>query len=93
MTIAGTISRSAEGFVTVSQLGHGVTTSRITPSALTVPSGLVLASRTSGETAREDARLGMMDMTPTKEHREPCFQDMVRGEQRFQASNTTDRSP
>ena len=42
-TMASTMSRSAEGFVTVSELVHGVTTSRITPSTLTVPSGLALA--------------------------------------------------
>ena len=42
-TIAGTMSRGAEGFVTVSELAHGITRSRITPSALTVPSGVALA--------------------------------------------------
>ena len=42
-TMAGTLSRGTEGFVTLSELGHGVTTSRITPPALTVPSGLALA--------------------------------------------------
>ena len=36
------MSRGAEGFVTVSELVHGVTTSRIT-SAPTMPSGLALA--------------------------------------------------
>ena len=42
-TMAGTMSRSAEGFVTLSKLGYGVTTSRITLSTLTVPSDLTLA--------------------------------------------------
>ena len=42
-TMAGTMSRGAEGFVTVSEFAHGLTTSRITPSALTMPSGLALA--------------------------------------------------
>ena len=42
-TMAGTMSRGAEGYVTVSELAHGVTTSRITSSALTMPSGLGLA--------------------------------------------------
>ena len=42
-TMAGTLSRGTEGFVTLSELGHGVTTSRITPPALTVPSGLAWA--------------------------------------------------
>ena len=42
-TMAGTMSRSAEGFVTVSELAQGVTTSRITPSTLAVPPGLALA--------------------------------------------------
>ena len=41
--MVGTMSRSTEGFVTLSELGHGVTTSRITPSTLTVPSDLALA--------------------------------------------------
>ena len=41
--MAGTISRDAEGYVTVSELAHGVTTSRITPSALAMPAGLALA--------------------------------------------------
>ena len=39
-TMAGTLSRGTEGFVTLSERGHGVTASRITPSALTVSSGL-----------------------------------------------------
>ena len=42
-TMVGTMSRGAEGYVTVSELAHGVTTSRITSSALTMPSGLGLA--------------------------------------------------
>ena len=42
-TMAGTMSRGAEGYVTVSDLAHGVTTSRITPSALAMPAGLALA--------------------------------------------------
>ena len=42
-TMAGTMSRGAGGYVTVSELVHGVTTSRITPSALTTPSDLALA--------------------------------------------------
>ena len=41
--MVGTMSRSMEGFVTLSELGDGVTTSRITPSTLMVPSGLALA--------------------------------------------------
>ena len=42
-TMAGTTSRGAERMVTVSELAHGVTTSRITPSGLTMPSDLALA--------------------------------------------------
>ena len=43
-TMAGTLlSRGAEGYVMVTEMAHGVTTSRITPSALTMPSGLALA--------------------------------------------------
>ena len=41
-TMVGTLSRGMEGFVTLSELGHGVTTSIITPSTLTVPLGLAL---------------------------------------------------
>ena len=41
--MAGTLSRGSEGFVTLSELGHGATTSRITPSTLTVSSSLALA--------------------------------------------------
>ena len=42
-TMASTGNRGTEGYVTVSELAHGVTTSRITPSALTMPPGLALA--------------------------------------------------
>ena len=41
-TMAGAMSRGPERYVTVSELSHGVTSSRITPSAFTVPSGLAL---------------------------------------------------
>ena len=42
-TTTGTMSRSAEGFVTISELVQGVTTSRITSSTLAVPPGFALA--------------------------------------------------
>ena len=107
-TMVGTMSRSAEGFMTVSELGHGVTTSRITPSAVTKPAGLALAYvyanfsytgprdsfhipdpmfppmrllRASGEMAEGDARPSRIDIPPSEEHWEPCFQDTVRGGQ------------
>ena len=38
-TLASKMSRSAEGFVMVSELAQYVTTSRITPSTLAVPPG------------------------------------------------------
>ena len=41
-TMLGKMSRSSEGYAAVSELEHGVTTPRVTPSKLAVPSSLAL---------------------------------------------------